>query len=479
MIRIFRHFVPIQILVLVLADGLILFGSMYLGVAVRFLGGDSFGIEEIHPLHPKLATATTFTAVMLSSMAALGLYEREVTVSEWGYYIRLMGSYVAGMVFMTLIFYLFPRLFLGRGALVLTGLFSMLAIVVTRGLFVRLVNGDVLKRRLLVLGTGSRAVQLEQVLRQHNIAHKFHLVGFLPMGTVNHSVGLPKILENTGPILTTAIHHKVDEIIVAVRDRRQGNLPMNELLECKLEGISVVDISSFIEREAGYVQLDSLNPSWLVFSDGFCRSSSRSIAKRIFDISVCFVFLAVTFPILLLSALLVLLGSGTPIFYRQARVGECGQIFQVLKFRSMRMNAEQEGGPQWAKEGDQRVTGIGRVLRKFRIDELPQILNVLRGDMSLVGPRPERPFFVNDLLKKVPYYANRHTVRPGITGWAQIRYHAAGSVEDTRQKLQYDLYYVKNHSLFLDIVILLQTARVVLFGGGSNSKDAKVRVAGV
>lgn len=465
MIRIFKHFVPVQILVLVLADGLILFGSMYLGVAVRFIGGDSFGIGEIQPLHPKLATVATFTTVMLASMSALGLYEREVTVSEWGYYIRLMVSYAAGMVILTLIFYIFPKLILGRGALVLTGLFSILAIVVMRGMFVRVVNRDVLKRRLLVLGTGSRAIQLEKILRQHNISHKFHLVGFLPMGTVSHSVGLPKILKNAGPILATAIHHKVDEIIVAVRDRRQGNLPMNELLECKLEGVGIVDISSFIEREAGYVQLDSLNPSWMVFSDGFCRSSSRTIAKRIFDISVCFVFLAATFPILLLSALLVLLGSGTPIFYRQARVGECGQIFQVLKFRSMRMNAEQEGGPQWAKEGDQRVTGIGRVLRKFRIDELPQILNVLRGDMSLVGPRPERPYFVDALTKKIPYYSNRHTVKPGITGWAQIRYHAANSVEESVQKLQYDLYYVKNHSLFLDIVILLQTARVVLFGG--------------
>jgi len=465
MIRIFKHFVPVQILVLVLADGLILFGSMYLGVAVRFIGGDSFGIGEIQPLHPKLATVATFTTVMLASMSALGLYEREVTVSEWGYYIRLMVSYAVGMVIITLIFYIFPRLILGRGALVLTGLFSILAIVVMRGMFVRVVNRDVLKRRLLVLGTGSRAIQLEKILRQHNISHKFHLVGFLPMGTVSHSVELPKILKNAGPILATAIHHKVDEIIVAVRDRRQGNLPMNELLECKLEGVGIVDISSFIEREAGYVQLDSLNPSWMVFSDGFCRSSSRTIAKRVFDICVCFVFMAATFPILLLSALLVLLGSGTPIFYRQARVGECGQTFQMLKFRSMRMNAEQEGGPQWAKEGDQRVTGIGRVLRKFRIDELPQILNVLRGDMSLVGPRPERPYFVDALTKKIPYYSNRHTVKPGITGWAQIRYHAANSVEESVQKLQYDLYYVKNHSLFLDIVILLQTARVVLFGG--------------
>jgi sugar transferase (PEP-CTERM system associated) len=479
MIRIFRHFVPVQILALVLADGLILFGSMYLGVAVRFLGGDSFGIDDIQPLHPKLATVITFTAVMLSSMAALGLYEREVTASEWGYYIRLMGSYVVGMVIMTLIFYLFPRLFLGRGSLVLTGLFSILAIVVMRGLFVRLVNGDVLKRRLLVLGTGSRAAQLEQVFRQHNIAHKFHLVGFLPMGTVNHSVGLSKILKNTGPILATAIHHKVDEIIVAVRERRQGNLPMGDLLECKLEGIGIADISSFIEREAGYVQLDSLNPSWLVFSDGFCRSSSRGLAKRFFDISVCIVFLAVTLPMLALSALLILLESGRPIFYRQVRVGECGQMFQVLKFRSMHVNAEQEGGPQWASEGDQRVTRVGRVLRKFRIDELPQILNVLRGDMSLVGPRPERPFFVNDLIKKIPYYSNRHTVRPGITGWAQIRYHAVGSIEDSRQKLQYDLYYVKNHSLFLDIVILLQTARVVLFGGGEKSKAGNMPIAGV
>lgn len=473
MIRIFKHFVPAQILILVLADGLILFGSMYLGVAARFLGGDSFGIEALQPLRPKLMTAITFTAVMLSSMTALALYEREVTVSEWGYYIRLMASYAVGMVIMTLIFYIFPGLFLGRGALVLTGLFSILAIVITRGLFVQLVSRDVLKRRLLVLGTGSRAVQLEKILQQHNISHKFRLVGFLPTGTTRHSVALPMILKRTGSILATAIQHRVDEIVVAVRDRRQGNLPMSELLECKLEGIGIMDLSSFIEREAGHVQLDSLNPSWLVFSDGFCRSSSRSVAKRIFDIGVCSVLLVVVLPILLLCALLILLESGTPIFYRQPRVGECGETFQVLKFRSMHADAEHDGKPQWAREQDQRVTVIGRVLRKYRVDELPQILNVLRGDMSLVGPRPERPYFVNELIKEIPYYSNRHTVKPGITGWAQVRYHAASSVEDTRQKLQYDLYYVKNHSLFLDIVILFQTARVVLFGGGEKSRARK------
>jgi sugar transferase (PEP-CTERM system associated) len=204
-----------------------------------------------------------------------------------------------------------------------------------------------------------------------------------------------------------------------------------------------------------------------VFSDGFCRSSVRNVVKRVFDILASSILLVVMFPVMAIAALLILLESGMPIFYRQVRVGECGQAFEVLKFRSMRADAERDGVPQWAKHADDRITRVGHVIRKFRVDELPQIFNVLKGDMSFVGPRPERPYFVKELSKQIPYYASRHTVKPGITGWAQIKYPYGASVDDAREKLQYDLYYAKNHSLFLDLIVMLQTAQVVLFGRGA------------
>jgi sugar transferase (PEP-CTERM system associated) len=256
-------------------------------------------------------------------------------------------------------------------------------------------------------------------------------------------------------------------VIVAVRERRGGNLPMEELLECKLEGVSIVDLPSFFERETGHVQLDALNPSWMVFSDGFCRTSVRNLVKRIFDVCSSLGLLILTLPVFLVTAVLIALESGFPVFYRQVRVGECGRPFAVLKFRSMCVDAERDGTPQWAKKGDARVTRVGAVIRMLRIDELPQLFNVLRGDMSFVGPRPERPFFVRELEREIPYYSSRHTVKPGITGWAQIRYPYGASVEDARHKLQFDLYYAKNHSLFLDLIILLQTAQVVLLGKGA------------
>jgi sugar transferase (PEP-CTERM system associated) len=464
MVRVFKHFVPVQVLILVLADALILFGSMYLGIALRFYGGDTVGMEMILPIFPK---AAAYSVIMLVTMTALGLYMRDVIRSSWGYYLRFLASFVSGGVVTTVIFYIFPGLFLGRGAFALTALFSLLGIVIARGIFLKLVNHEVLKNRILILGTGSRAARVEQILDQKELGRKFHLVGYLPLSNTHHSVDKSKVLSDDRPLLAIAIQHEVDEVIVGVRERRSGGLPMSELLECKLEGINVVDLSSFFERESGYVQLDSLNPSWMVFSDGFCRSSSRNVIKRVFDVWISCVILILTLPIMLLTAVLIFLETGAPILYRQIRVGECGHTFAVLKFRSMCVDAERDGTPQWASQGDNRITRVGRIIRLLRVDELPQLFNVLMGDMSFVGPRPERPYFVGELSKQVPYYASRHSVKPGITGWAQINYPYGASVEDAREKLQYDLYYAKNHSLFLDIVILFQTAQVVLFGRGA------------
>ena len=256
------------------------------------------------------------------------------------------------------------------------------------------------------------------------------------------------------------------EVVLALEERR-NSLPVKDLLRIKTRGLHVIDFSGFIERETGRVNLDTLNPSWLIFSDGFSSTQlASSISKRVFDVAVSLLLLALSFPVLVLFSILIKLESPGPIFYRQTRVGLYGQTFEVVKLRSMRQDAEKDG-PKWAAENDPRVTRIGRIIRTVRIDEIPQAWSVLKGEMSFVGPRPERPQFVAQLEEMLPYYAERHMVKPGITGWAQINYPYGASTEDARQKLEYDLYYAKNYSPFLDLLILLQTARVVLWPDGA------------
>ncbi len=245
-------------------------------------------------------------------------------------------------------------------------------------------------------------------------------------------------------------------------------LPIRELLDCKVRGVRVFDLSSFFERTQGQIRIDSLRASWLIYGDGFRQGWARTFVKRCFDLSASIILLMMAAPVMLLTALLILLEDGAPIFYKQERVGRGGRVFRVIKFRSMRRDAEGDGKPRWATANDDRTTRVGRVIRKLRIDELPQLFNVIVGDMSLVGPRPERPYFVDQLSQEIPFYAVRHCVKPGVTGWAQVRYAYGSSVDDAVQKLQYDLYYVKNHTLVLDTLVLFETVRVVLTGEGAN-----------
>ena len=244
-------------------------------------------------------------------------------------------------------------------------------------------------------------------------------------------------------------------------------MPLRELLDCKLQGVRVVDMATHFEKTLGQIRLDSVSAGWLIFGDGFSQGLLRTVVKRLFDIVCATILLVLASPVILVAGLLILLESGGPILYLQERVGLNGRLFNVVKFRSMRIDAEHDGQPRWATAKDDRVTRVGRILRKLRIDELPQLFSVLNGDMSLVGPRPERPYFVDKLTQEIPYFAVRQSVKPGVTGWAQVRYHYGASVEDSAEKLQYDLYYVKNHTLFLDLVILFETVGVVLTAKGA------------
>lgn len=461
MIRIFKHYMPKALLYLGVVEALILLLALYMGVSVRFPGDT---IEEVAALHSLLPNAVIFVLVMVGIMTALGLYQREIKEGEWGYFPRLGLSLIAGLGVMSAIFYVVPSLSLGRGGVALTFLFAVAGLSLARLSYLKLSEIRAIRKRVLVLGTGSRA-RAVGTLAESGAAMDFQVVGYVPIAPADARTGAQVIAEpaRLGELVKQL---RVEEIVVAVRDRR-GVWPAQELLRCKLDGVRVTDLPAFFERETGRIQLETLNTSWLIFSDGFTQGLVKTLAKRAFDLAASLALLALVWPLMLLAAALIYREDRGPVLYRQERVGQDGGLFTLVKFRSMRMDAERDGTPQWAKRDDERVTRIGRVLRKIRVDELPQLFNVLRGEMSFVGPRPERPHFVQELSRQIPFYNCRHTVKPGITGWAQVRYRYGASVEDAIEKLQYDLYYVKNNSIFLDLVILLQTAQVLVWNDGA------------
>lgn len=462
MIRFFRHYVPLNLLLLMLVEALILGGAIYAGVSARFFDGGVVP-DDLAPLLPK---ALAFAVVMLSLMIASGLYDLEWQGGVRTLLQRLGLSFGLGLVTMSLLFYLFPALLVGRGAFLLAFGLALLGILLSRALFIRWARAGALKTRALVIGTGSRAAHVEALLSKLGHASNTQVLGYLPMGGSHHFVDHARILDTDEPLPDLAARLQISEIILAVRERRGGGLPVEDLLKCKLHGIRIVELSSFFERENGHLQLDSMNASWMILAEGFHQGIARDTVKRLFDLLVSSAILVVSLPVMALTALLIKLESPGPVLYRQERVGQGCRTFTILKFRSMCVDAEKDGKPRWAGQNDSRVTRTGRFIRRTRIDELPQIFNVFFGDMSFVGPRPERPYFVDDLTQKIPYYGVRHTVKPGITGWAQVRYAYGATDVDAMHKLQYDLYYVKNHSLFLDLMILFQTAQVVLWGRG-------------
>jgi sugar transferase (PEP-CTERM system associated) len=425
---------------------------------------DAHGRAEVEPVATK---AVLFAVMMLAVMIVVGLYQRNFREGMGGMLLRVGISALLGLPLMSVIFYAFPSTFLGRGAFGLAFAIALIGIILVRIAFFRVVDEETLARRILVLGAGKRAMAIAG-LRRKSDRRGCNIVGYVHVPGEHDEVDAGLIIRRDTTLVELAQSLRVDEIIVAVEDRRK-NFPVHEILDCRMAGIEVMDILSFIERQLGRVELKLLHPSWLIFSDGFRYGAMRVVIKRSFDVVASLLVLAVTWPFMVLAAVAIFLEGGGrgPIFYHQVRVGENWKLFQVTKFRSMRVDAEADGVARWAQKNDSRITLVGAFLRKSRIDELPQLFNVLRGDMSFVGPRPERPMFVEKLSAQIPFYSERHRVKPGITGWAQISYSYGASEEDAVQKLQYDLYYVKNYSLFLDILILLQTAEVVLWGRGA------------
>jgi sugar transferase (PEP-CTERM system associated) len=342
--------------------------------------------------------------------------------------------------------------------------FAIALLMVNRLIVGGILGAAAFRRRVLVLGAGDRARRIRAIAERPESG--FVVVGYVAMNPGQHTLGQAVSRAAIADLSAYVQDLGASEVVLALEERRNA-LPLKDLLRIKTAGVHVNDFSSFMERETGRVDLDTLNPSWLIFSDGF--SSGRmlsSVAKRTFDVLASSVLLLMTFPIIVVFAAIVKLDSRGPAFFRQHRIGLYGEPFELIKLRSMRSDAEKDGA-QWAKKNDPRVTRVGRFIRMVRIDELPQAWSVLTGRMSFVGPRPEVPAFVDDLEDKLPFYAERHMVKPGITGWAQINYPYGASVEDARAKLEYDLYYAKNYTPFLDLLILLQTLRVILWPEGA------------
>ncbi len=463
-VRIFRQHVPTTFIFLAIIESVIFVVSLYIGVMAGLKVGWTELVDYFEPLVPE---AIFFSVVMLLSLATVGLYQRRLRDGRAGMIARIVLGVGLGIIVINQISYTLPDLDMGKEVWIPVISFAFIGVVCTRLLLFQVIATKVLRKKVLVLGSGDKAAHIADSMPLFG-NNQFEIVGNVPLYDETKGVSANILLGAKNNLLDLATKAKADEIIVAVDNKRES-FPTEALLKCKMFGIEVVDIVTFYEREAGLIKIDWISPSWFIFADGFQRGKWRKFFKKCSDVILSAILLLVFWPIMLLVSLAILIedkGKG-PLFYKQERVGENGETFELLKFRSMQVDAEKDGKAQWAQKNDRRITKVGAWSRRLRFDELPQIINVFRGEMSFVGPRPERPEFVASLAQKIPYYKERHSVKPGITGWAQVCYPYGATEQDAFQKLQYDLYYVKNNSLFLDFVILLQTAEVVLWRRGA------------
>lgn len=461
MVRLFKHYIAYPVLVLCIADFVVLLLVAEAGWVLRLrqIGADP------GPLWDRIPQLLTFALAIQAPMIGVGVYAAESMQAFRFAAARLLVAISLGVILISVLNFISPGITLWRSNSLYSMVLAVVMLMMVRVLLGGFVSGDTFKRRVLLLGAGRRAKRVLDLERRMG-------AGFLIVGCVDMKDAPPQIetaisrndIESLGQLVEKT---EANEVVLAL-DERRNTVPVDALLRLKTTGVHVTDISDFVERETGRIDLDTIRPSTLIFSDGFSSGRELSmVLKRGFDLVMSALILLITAPIILITALLVKLDSPGPAFYRQTRVGRYGETFEILKLRSMRQDAESGGNAIWAQKGDARVTRIGRVIRLIRVDELPQLWTVLKGHMSFVGPRPERPEFVAELEKQIPYYAERHMVKPGITGWAQINYPYGASLDDARHKLEYDLYYTKNYSPFLDILIFLQTVRVLLWAEGA------------
>jgi sugar transferase (PEP-CTERM system associated) len=459
MIRIFNHYVHRSAL-----RGIAFDIGIVLLVALLVVGIQFGGLAQALPVAG--THVVSFAACLLVINSASGLYESGSSASLARSMSRALLVLLVALPLAFLIFGLLPAASISGSTVQLSVMTGVSALILRRA-YISYASGVASRRtRIMIFGAGPAAQVVGDTLRSSD--PNAHIVGYVA-GPNERETTVPaaEILPMSGTLPELASRLAVDEIVVALTERRSGSMPLRHLLDCKASGIKVHDLNTHFEKTLGQIRIDFLNASWLIFGDGFNQGAWRTAVKRVFDLFSASILLLLAAPVMLVTAVFIKLESPGPLFYRQERTGQNGRSFSIAKFRSMRNDAEKDGKPVWAAANDSRVTRVGAVIRRLRIDELPQLFNVLVGDMSLVGPRPERPYFVEQLTQEIPFYALRHSVKPGVTGWAQVRYPYGATVEDSQEKLQYDLYYVKNHTLFLDLVVLMETVGVVLTGKGA------------
>jgi sugar transferase (PEP-CTERM system associated) len=462
MIKVCNQYFPGRLFVLLFTENALILAGIW--AAVAFHVGSLHAALATSPM--LIAKSLMITAVCQICFYYADIYDLRTANSKPEVVIRLLEASGAAAMILAATFYLFPEMRLGAG-IVETSLLGIIFIILTWRMFVEWVNRSYSAgEQILLVGSGTALVNLARELRlrpdlpikisgsvaEEGVIGSAEMLGVPQVGTLED---LERVLDETKP----------DRLIIGLQERRR-QLPLKLLLKRRLEGLIIEDANALFEKITGRIPVESILPSSLIFSDGFRQSTWRRIYGRISGLLAASVLLVLCGPVMLLLAAIIKLDSRGPVLYKQQRVGRYGRNFYVLKFRSMRADAEKMSGPVWSQEEDPRITRVGKWIRKLRLDELPQLINVLKGEMSLVGPRPERPYFVQLLSEQIPFYELRHAVRPGITGWAQVRHEYGSSIDDSKAKLEYDMFYIKNISISLDLLILFQTIKTVIFGKG-------------
>ena len=458
-----KRFSP-RIIWLLLADAVIIYGGIVVGMYLRLgFTGSEYQLNERNGW----LKITFASLVCLLVLYFYDLYEYTVMTNRRELMLRLVQALGIAWILLALMFYFVPQLLIGRGVSVISVFVVLVSLLVWRVLIHLLTGHPEIGEKILVVGTGKAARETAEAVWDRRDAG-YRIVGFVTENgfKAGEKIGRSEIVGTTDQLKNIVQNERVDRIVMAVRERR-GTFPTETLLKMSLAGdVSIEECTSFFERVTGQVHIDMLRPSWLIFAGRGRETRLKAALRETVHRSLALIGLVLSLPIALITALLIKIDSRGPVFYRQERVGKNGRIFNVIKFRSMQTDAEADGNPVWATSDDDRATRVGRVIRKIRVDEIPQFWSIIKGEMSFVGPRPERPHFVEQLAKEIPFYEHRHLVAPGLTGWAQIKYPYGASVEDARRKLQYDLYYIKNQSLALDLVIVFETVKTVLFSRG-------------
>jgi sugar transferase (PEP-CTERM system associated) len=445
---------------LIAGDIIISIGAVIAGNYLRVIYTNYYEPQKYFPLMPK---AIIFSCLIVIIYFLVDLYDIEKNDETKSILTKITFANILAVLMSGALYHFFPYLTLGRGMVLLSFFLNSFFSSLWHLVFIFFARLRVITSRVLILGTGPIAQTMGNLLlKKYN--------GLALAGYVNcagEAVHVPEdlVIGSGDELLEIAIKEKVQKIVVSLTERR-GTFPLREVLNCKLQGIEVIDGMSFYEQNTGKLLIENMNPSHIIFSDGFRITKIRRYVKRILDLFLALISIVLSIPYLLIVPVLIKLESKGPVFFKQKRVGEGEKSFTLYKFRTMLEGAEKSTGPVWSKEGDSRITKIGKFLRRSRIDEIPQLFNVVLGEMSFIGPRPERPFFVNSLKKQIPYYSERHCIKPGLTGWAQVRYEYGDSIEDAMEKLRYDLFYIKYQALLLDFLIVVDTIKVILFGRG-------------